>query len=169
MRTTDSQAQRNKAADTCALQIHAFSKQDDSRHPYHTPEEPVRERRKERVYLRILLASLLLLLKVYSKGVNSPTLPVASSEKTKFHALRQCASVPFSSVAQSCPTLQPCELQHAWPLPVHQLPELVMPSSHLILSYPSPAPNPSQHQSFPMSQSIGVSALASILPKNTQD
>ena len=55
----------------------------------------------------------------------------------------------------------------------------VMPSSHLILSSPSPpAPNPSQHQSFPMSQlfawdgqSIGASASASasVLPKNTQD
>ena len=56
--------------------------------------------------------------------------------------------------------------------------ELVMPSSHLILCCPPspPGPNPSQHQSFPMSQlfawggqSIGVSALASVLPVNTQD
>ena len=55
--------------------------------------------------------------------------------------------------------------------------ESVKPSSHLILSSPSPpAPNPSQHQSFPMSQlfawggqSPGVSALASFLPMNTQD
>ena len=54
--------------------------------------------------------------------------------------------------------------------------ELVMPSSHLIPSSPfPPAPNPSQHQSFPMSQlfawggkSTRVSALASFLPKNTQ-
>ena len=45
------------------------------------------------------------------------------------------------------------------------------------LSSPSPpAPNPSRHQSFPMnqlftwgSQSIGASALASVLPMNTQD
>ena len=43
------------------------------------------------------------------------------------------------------------------------------------LSFPSPAPNPSQHQSFPMnqlfawgSQSTGVSALASFLPKKSQ-
>ena len=50
----------------------------------------------------------------------------------------------------------------------------VMPSSHLILSSPSPpAPIPSQHLSFPMSQlfvwggqSTGVSALASFLPKH---
>ena len=48
--------------------------------------------------------------------------------------------------------------------------ESVMPSSHLILCRP-PAPNPSHHQSFPMSQlfawsgqSTGVSALVSIIP-----
>ena len=55
--------------------------------------------------------------------------------------------------------------------------ESVMPSSHLILSSPSP-PAPQSLpalDSFPMSQlfawggqSIGVSALASVLPKNTQ-
>ena len=72
-------------------------------------------------------------------------------------------------------------------LPVHhQLPEftqthvikLVMPSSHLILCHPlssCPRSLPASG-SFPMSQlfawggqSIGVSALASVLPKNTQD
>jgi len=56
--------------------------------------------------------------------------------------------------------------------------ESVMPSSHPHpLSSPSPpAPNPSQHQSFPMSQlfawcgqSIGVSASALVLPMNIQD
>ena len=55
--------------------------------------------------------------------------------------------------------------------------ESVMPSSHLILCHPSPpAPSPSQHKSFPVSQlfawsgkSIGVAALASNLPVNTQD
>ena len=67
----------------------------------------------------------------------------------------------------------------------HQLPEFTQTHVHRLsdaiqlshpLSSPSPpAPNPSQHQSFPMSQlfawggqSIGVSALASVLPKNTQ-
>ena len=46
--------------------------------------------------------------------------------------------------------------------------------SHPLSSPSPPAPNPSQHQSFPMSQlfawggqSTGVSALASIPPKNT--
>ena len=55
--------------------------------------------------------------------------------------------------------------------------ELVMPSSHLILCRPLLLhPNPSQHQSFPMSQlyawggqSTEISALASVLPMNTQD
>ena len=72
-------------------------------------------------------------------------------------------------------------------LPVHhQLPEFTQTHIHRVgdaiqpsqpLSSPSPpAPNPSQHQSFPISklftwggQSIGVSTLASFLPKNTQD
>ena len=93
----------------------------------------------------------------------------------------------FSSVAQSCPTL--CDpMNCSTPgLPVHhQLLEFTQTHVHRVsdaiqpshpLSSPSlPAPNPSLHQSFPMSQlftwggqSTGVSALASILPKNTQD
>ena len=97
------------------------------------------------------------------------------------------SSVQFSSVAQSCPTL--CDpMNHSTPgLPVHhQLPEFtqthvhrvsdaIQPSHPLSSPFP-PAPNPSQHQSFPMSQifawggqSTGVSALASFLPMNTQD
>ena len=96
-------------------------------------------------------------------------------------------SVQFISVAQSCPTL--CDpMYSSMPgLPVHhQLPEFTQTHVHRVsdaiqpshpLSSPSPpAPNPSQHQSFPTSQlfawggqSIGVSALASVLPMNTQD
>ena len=96
-------------------------------------------------------------------------------------------SVQFSSVAQSCPTL--CDpMNRSTPgLPVHhQLPEFTqthahrgsdaIQPSHPLMSPSPPAPNPSQHQSFPMSrllvwggQSIGVSASASVLPKNTQD
>ena len=97
------------------------------------------------------------------------------------------SSIQFSSLAQSCLTL--CDPMDYSPpgLPVHhQLPsllklmsiELVMPSNHLILCHPLlpllqsfPASG-----SFPMSQlfasggqSIGVSALASVLPMNTQD
>ena len=96
-------------------------------------------------------------------------------------------SVQLSSVTQSCPTL--CDpMNRSTPgLPVHhQLPEFIQTHVHRVsdaiqpshpLLYPSPpAPNPSQHQSFPVSQlfasggqSIGLSALASVLPKNTQD
>ena len=54
------------------------------------------------------------------------------------------SSVQFSSVAQSCPTLQPHELQHArppsitnsWSLLKLMSIELVMPSNHLILCQP---------------------------------
>ena len=90
------------------------------------------------------------------------------------------------SVAQSCPTL--CHpMNHSTPgLTVHhQLPEFTQTHVHRVsdaiqpshpLSSPSPpAPNPSQHQSFPVSQlftwcgqSTGVSALASLLPKKSQ-
>ena len=61
-------------------------------------------------------------------------------------------------------------------LPTFMSIESVMPSSHLILLSPSPpAPNPSQHQSFPMSQffawggqSTGASASVSVLSVNIQ-
>ena len=92
----------------------------------------------------------------------------------------------FSSVAQPCLSL--CDpMNHSTPgLPVHhQLLEFTQTHIHRVhdaiqpshpLSSPSlPAPNPSQHQSFPMSQlftwggqSTGVSALASFLPKKSQ-
>ena len=95
-------------------------------------------------------------------------------------------SVPFSSVAQSCPTL--CDpMNRSTPgLPVHhQLPEFTQTHVHQVsdaiqpshpLSSPSPpALNPSQHQSFPMSQLFpsggqctGVSASASFPPKKSQ-
>ena len=94
--------------------------------------------------------------------------------------------VQFSSVAQSCPIL--CDpMNRSTPgLPVHhQLPEFqthvhrvseAIQQSHPLSSPSLPAPNPSQHQSFPMSQlfawsgqSIGVSATASVLPMNIQD
>ena len=95
-------------------------------------------------------------------------------------------SVQLSSVAQLCPTL--CNpMNCSTPgLPVHhQLPEFTqthvyrvgdaIQPSHPLSSLSPPAPNPSQHQSFPMSQlfawggqSTRISALASSLPKNTQ-
>ena len=73
------------------------------------------------------------------------------------------SSVQFSSLTQSCLTL--CNpMNRSMPgLPVHhQLPEFTQTHVHRVsdaiqpshpLSSPSPpAPNPSQHQSFPMSQ-----------------
>ena len=96
-------------------------------------------------------------------------------------------SIQFSSLTQSCPTL--CDpMNRSTPgFPVHhQLPEFTQTHVHRVsdaiqpshpLSSPSPlAPNPSQHESFPMSQlfvsggqSIGVLASTSVLPMNTQD
>ena len=98
----------------------------------------------------------------------------------------QFSSVQFISVAQLCPTL--CDpMNRSTPgLPVITNSqsslrltsiESVMPSSHLtcfpLLLLP---PIPPSIRVFPMSQlfagggqSIGVSALASVLPKNTQD
>ena len=94
--------------------------------------------------------------------------------------------VQFSSVAQSCPTLSDFMNRSTPGLPVHHhLPEFTQtcPSSrwcHLAIlssvvpfsSYPQSLP---ASESFPMSQlfiwggqSTGVSALASVLPKNTQ-
>ena len=77
--------------------------------------------------------------------------------------LYQFSSVQFSSVAQLCPTL--CNpMNRSTPgLPVHhQLPEFTQTHVHWVsdaiqpshpLSSPSPlAPNPFQHESFPMSQ-----------------
>ena len=98
----------------------------------------------------------------------------------------QFSSVHFSSVAQSCPTL--CDpMNHSTPgCPVHhQLPKFTQIHIHRVrdttqpshpLSSPSPpASNPCQHQSLFQwvnssheGQSIGVSALASFLPKKSQ-
>ena len=95
-------------------------------------------------------------------------------------------NIQFSSVAHSCQTL--CDpMNCSTPgLPVHhQLPEFTQTQVHLVIDTIQPShplsscsptsPNPSQHQSFPMSQlfawggqSAGVSALASFLPKKSQ-
>ena len=96
----------------------------------------------------------------------------------------QFSSVQFSSVTQSCLTL--CDpMNRSMPgLPVHhRLPEFtqthvhrvgvaIQPSHPLSSPFP-PAPNPSQHQSLfqwvnSSHEVARVSALASVLPKNTQ-
>ena len=92
----------------------------------------------------------------------------------------------FSSVAQSCLTLcnpMDCsmpgllvhlQLQEFTQIHVHWVSDAIQPS-HPLWSPSPPAPNPSQPQSFPMSQlcawggqNTGVSALASFLPKKSQ-
>ena len=97
------------------------------------------------------------------------------------------SSVQLSSVAQSCPTLWPRELQHARPpcpsptpgdhsnsCPSSQWCHPAISSSVVPFSY-CPQSLPASG-SFPMSQlfawggqSIGVSASTSVLPMNTQD
>ena len=95
--------------------------------------------------------------------------------------------IQFSSVAQSCPTLRAHELQHARPPCPSPTPGVYSNSRLLsrwchpvILSSVVPFSSCPQSlpasESFPMSQlftwggqSTGVSALASVLPKNTQD
>ena len=96
-------------------------------------------------------------------------------------------SVQFSSVTQSCPTLQPHESQHTrppCPSPTPGIHSNSCPSSpwchpttsSSVIPFSSCPQSLSASESFPMSQpftwggqSIGVSALASVLPKNTQD
>ena len=98
--------------------------------------------------------------------------------------------IQFSSVQFSCSvvsdSLRPQESQHTRPpylsptpgahsTHAHRVSDAIQPS-HPLSSPSPPASNPSQHQSFPVSQlfawgglSIGVSASASVLPMNTQD
>ena len=99
---------------------------------------------------------------------------------------RRWPIIPFCccSVTQSCLTLRDPTDSSTPGFPVlHHLPELVQTHIHWVsyaiqpshpLSSPSPpAHNPSEHQSFPVSQlftwggqSIGVSASTSVLPVN---
>ena len=93
----------------------------------------------------------------------------------------------FSSVAQSCPTLcnpMNCsmpglpvhhQLLEFTQTHVHQVSDAIQPF-HPVVPFSSCSQSPPASGSFPMSQlsgwggqSIGVSALASVLQKNTQD
>ena len=104
-----------------------------------------------------------------------------------FSCLKRLSKSQFSSVAQSCPTLWDPMNCSTPGLPVHhQLPEFTQTHVHRVgdaiqPSHPLPSPFPPAlkslpaSESFPMSQlfawggqSFGVSALASVLPKNTQ-
>ena len=95
--------------------------------------------------------------------------------------------VQFSSVAQSCPTLRPHESQHArppCPSPTPRVHPNSCPSSwwchpaisSSIVPFSSCPQSLPASESFPMSQlfawggqTIWVSALASVLPKNTSE
>ena len=106
----------------------------------------------------------------------------------KMMNLIQFSSFQFSSVTQSCPTLHNPMNSSTPGLPVHhQVPEFtqthvhwvsdaIQPSHPLSSCFPPAPQSLPASRSFPMSQlfawggqSIGVSALASFLPKNTQD
>ena len=95
-------------------------------------------------------------------------------------------SVQFSSVAQSCPTLfdpmnrstPGLHVHHQLPeftqAHVHRVSDAIQPSSSSVIPFSCPQSLPAS-ESFPMSQlfawgdqSTRVSALASVLPKNTQ-
>ena len=112
---------------------------------------------------------------------------VAFSGEIPAYRVRKYFLYQFSSVTQLCPTLcdpmdcstpgfsvhhQPLELAQTH---VHWISEAIQPS-HPLSSPSPPAFNLSQHQGLFKSQffisggqSIGVSALASFLPINTQD
>ena len=122
-----------------------------------------------------------------AQGSNSCLLHLLLGKQNLYHLLLQFNSVQFSSVAQSCLTLRSHELQHArppFPSPTPGVHSNSCPSSrwcHPAISS-SVVPFSSCPQSLPASesfsmsqlfiwggQSIGVSALASVLPMNTQD
>ena len=108
-------------------------------------------------------------------------------EQIRSLGLTYTHSVPFSSVARSCPTLQPHGLQHTRPpcpsptpraysnsCPLSQwchptISSSVIPFSSSLQSFP--ASGSFQRSQFFTSggQSIGVSASASVLPMNIQD
>ena len=120
--------------------------------------------------------------------VYAPTTNAKKAEVEWFYEVLTKPSISsVESVTQSCPTL--CNpMNRSMPgLPVpHHLPEFTQIHVHRVsdaiqpshpLSSPSPpAPSPSHHQGLFQwvnfawgGQSIGVSALALVLPMNTQD
>ena len=124
----------------------------------------------------------------FSRGSSPPTSLVLAGRFFASEGSVEGLSVQVSSVPQSCPTL--CDpMNRSMPgLPVyHQLPESTQTHVHQVSdaiqpSHPLSFPFSSCPQSFPASgsfpmsqffasgsQSIGVSASASVLPMNTQD
>ena len=125
------------------------------------------------------------------ENYNTAAAAADDNNKVSWHLLRayheRAPSVQFSSVAQSCPTLQFHGLQHTRPPCPSPTPRVY--SNSCLLSWwchptisSSVVPFFSHLQSFPASgsfqmsqlftsgcQSIGVSALTSVLPMNIQD
>ena len=124
------------------------------------------------------------------------SIPWFSGGEGEFPALTDCllragrwaqGSVQFSSVAQSCPTLQPHGLQHArlpclsptsgaysnscpssqWCYPT--ISSSVVPISSRLRSFPASGSFPMSQSFVSGGQSIGVSTSASVLPMNIRD
>ena len=107
------------------------------------------------------------------------TLELICKIEANHHSVQFSRTVQISSVAQLCPTLWPHELQHArppCPSPTPRVHSHSRPSNewcHPVISssvvpFSSCPHSLPASETFPMSQSTGVSALASFLPKNTQ-
>ena len=111
-----------------------------------------------------------------------------NKEKTTFKfKYKGLSDFQLSSVAQSCPTLQLHELQHARPpcpsptsgvhpnsCPLSQwyhptISSSVVPFSSCPQSFPASGSFPMSQLSASSGQSTGVSASTSVLPMNTQD
>ena len=123
----------------------------------------------------------------YSKKMETIKKQIHVNARNKKKCSIKNKNFQFSSVTQSCPTFCDSMNRSTLGLPVHhhlleftqthvhRVGDAIQPS-HPLLSLSLPAPNPSQHQSFPMSQlfawggqSTGVLASASFLPKNRAD
>ena len=119
-------------------------------------------------------------------GMQSSATTMENSVKIPYKIENRIA-IQFSSITQSCPTLQPNRLQHTRP-PCPSPTPRVYPNSCPLSQWYHPTisssdiPFSSCLQSFPASgsfqmsqlstsggQSIGISASASVLPMNTQE
>ena len=103
------------------------------------------------------------------------------------NTILQSKALKCSSVAKSCPTLPPHGLQHArllWPSPFPgvcpnsrpmsqwchpTISSSITPFSSCLQSFPASGSSPMSQLFISGSQSIGVSASASVLPINIQD
>ena len=125
---------------------------------------------------------------VYNKCSYINLCSICPSHTQQTTSKQLTASVQFSSVAQSCPTLRDPMNRSTPGLPVHhQLPEFTQTHVHRVSdaiqpSHPLSSPSPPNLQSLPASgsfqmskffisgsQSIGISPSTSVLPMNIQD